>query len=437
MKKTIKLLMLSAICALLLTGCRKKDDAEPKTDGAFTPSMNTEATASIEVRGSWANFEALDAVAADWNRIYPNVSVNYIRVDDYSRQLNVLVAGDDCPEIVMFSPRTYFAKRDKIEAALVDLNTIGMNTDIVCSGILDVGSKDGRLLSFSWALLSSGFVVNKSILSQLNLTVPTTREELEQVCTVLAENGYVPLSGSYRNFYALLMQNDRNLKISKEADQAALYERFHACEAGCGAYFEEEFARLFELMDSGYIDHEVNIRVEDIYEKAIGFFFEGKTPFFAVTTETVSGMKKRETKSEAFMANPFEYEFVSLPIVNETPALSIDGVQGLALVSGAKNEEWAKEFMRFVCTRTELERMASVKGMPSVIGENSEDERFTFLYEIPAENTVVSVRYPVIEMTDRAFNGTMWEIAAGKLKNVQEAEAHFEKKLKSWLEQNP
>lgn len=34
-----------------------------------------------------------------------------------------------------------------------------------------------------------------------------------------------------------------------------------------GAYFEEEFARLFELMDSGYIDHEVNIRVEDIYEK--------------------------------------------------------------------------------------------------------------------------------------------------------------------------
>ena len=181
---------------------------------------------------------------------------------------------------------------------------------------------------------------------------------------MLAENGYVPLSGPYRNFYALLMQNDRNLKISKEADQAALYERFHACEAGCGAYFEEEFARLFELMDSGYIDHEVNIRVEDIYEKAISFFFEGKTPFFAVTTETVSGMKKRETKSEAFMANPFEYEFVSLPIVNETPALSIDGVQGLALVSGAKNEEWAKEFMRFVCTRTELERMADVKGMP-------------------------------------------------------------------------
>ena len=40
-------------------------------------------------------------------------------------------------------------------------------------------------------------------------------------------------------------------------------------------------------------------------------------------------------------------------------------------------------------------------------------------------------------MTDSAFNGTMWEIAAGKLKNVQEAEAHFEKKLKSWLKQNP
>lgn len=76
--------------------------------------------------------------------------------------------------------------------------------------------------------------------------------------------------------------------------------------------------------------------------------------------------------------------------------------------------------------------MAGIKGMPSVIGE-TRDERFTFLYEIPAENTVVAVRYPVIEMTDSAFNGTMWEIAAGKLKNVQEAEAHFEKKLKTGL----
>lgn len=437
MRRFMKLLMLTMLCALLLTGCQKKEETPEVESAAFTPSMDKEASATIEVRGSWSNFEALEAVAADWNQIYPNVAVNYVKVNDYTAQLDMLVSSDERPEIVAFSPRNYFANKANIEAALVDLNTIGLNTDIIRDSIISIGSADGKLLSFSWALVSPGFVINKGILNALNLTVPTTREELDKVCETLKENGYVALSGPYLNFYTLLMENDRVLKLAREEDQAALYEKFHSCEPGCGAYFDEEFSRLFELIEKGYIDHATNMEVIDTYGNAILYFFEGKNPFFAVTTETVSGMKKRESQSEAYAANPFEYEFVSLPVDNGTPALNIDGIQGLALVSGAQNEEWAKEFMRFICTKDELEKMANVKGMPNVLKEGGTDERFAALQNIAAENTVVAAEYPVIEMTDMAFNNTMWEIADGQLKTVEEAEQSFETKLKSWLEQNP
>ncbi len=43
-------------------------------------------------------------------------------------------------------------------------------------------------------------------------------------------------------------------------------------------------------------------------------FFEGDVPFWVCDTEKVSGMKKRESKSEVFSANPFEYEFTFAPM---------------------------------------------------------------------------------------------------------------------------
>lgn len=43
-------------------------------------------------------------------------------------------------------------------------------------------------------------------------------------------------------------------------------------------------------------------------------FFEGNVPFLVCDTEKVSGMKKRESKSAAFSANPFEYEFTFAPM---------------------------------------------------------------------------------------------------------------------------
>ena len=46
------------------------------------------------------------------------------------------------------------------------------------------------------------------------------------------------------------------------------------------------------------------------YDGSIMAFFEGDVPFYVCNAECVSGMKKRESKSETFHAAPFEYEFL-------------------------------------------------------------------------------------------------------------------------------
>ena len=77
-------------------------DAEPEESAAFVPAMDREAQAEIRVRGSWSNFEALEAAVNDWNEIYSNVLVDYAKVDGYTQQLAAVVRVGDRQELVLF-----------------------------------------------------------------------------------------------------------------------------------------------------------------------------------------------------------------------------------------------------------------------------------------------------------------------------------------------
>ena len=128
------------------------------------------------------------------------------------------------------------------------------------------------LCSLPWGVLATGFVVNTTLLDSLGLSIPQTHEQFDSVCETLVENGYTPIQGFYE-----------------------------------------------QIMNS----------IPDNYEGNILHFFEGETPFLCFSTEGFSGMKKRKSKSEAFMAEPFEYEFVSLPISSDEPVLSESFLPGL------------------------------------------------------------------------------------------------------------
>lgn len=96
-KQWMRWAALAMAAALLMTaaGCGQQSSdqpgaagepkgAEPEESAAFVPAMDREAQAEIRVRGSWSNFEALEAAVNDWNEIYSNVLVDYAKVDGYT-----------------------------------------------------------------------------------------------------------------------------------------------------------------------------------------------------------------------------------------------------------------------------------------------------------------------------------------------------------------
>ena len=187
---------------------------------------------------------------------------------------------------------------------------------------------------------------------------------------------------------------------------------------------------MLDMVEKGYISEDVNSTIADIYEESILHFYEGETPFLSFTTEGFSGMKKRESKSEKFTENPFEYEFVSLPVCEEEPVLSRAAVSGLAIVKGSENEKWAEEFLRFLCSDEELDKMALVKGVPTVTKDGSSDTRFAEINKIAPGKKINSDSYPTIKLLEASFSDTLWKIACGNITDVESAEKNFEEVLK-------
>ena len=79
MKKRMSKIALTAGCMAMvlasLSGCsQQKVDENAK---AFTPSLDTEKSVSLEISGFMGNFEALDQVVNSFNEYYPNVTISY------------------------------------------------------------------------------------------------------------------------------------------------------------------------------------------------------------------------------------------------------------------------------------------------------------------------------------------------------------------------
>ncbi len=130
------------------------------------------------------------------------------------------------------------------------------------------------------------------------------------------------------------------------------------------------------MIENGYTDAAVNDTYpEDNYDGAILKFFEGDVPFWICSTESVSGMKKRESKSETFTKNPFDYQFVYIPLGDEGGYEYMESWSGFSVNKDSDNKDYAVEFMRFLATEEQLNTIASVKGMPSV-AKNSNDEKY-------------------------------------------------------------
>lgn len=353
----------AAVMAFSMTACSDTGAKQEEASGEFTPKLDTEKAVMLDIAGFFGNFEALDQVENDFNEYYPNVVFSYEQIG--ATNIDEYIANNSYTDIFMTSDDNvrFPGLSDKyVGNRCADLAAAGVDTSAFSDEMLRTCYVDGKLLRVPMAQHIYGMAVNVTLLKKEGLSVPQNYSEFTAVLKTLKDKGYTPIQGPVNRVYSELIMNMADSIIGNDKElQDALYSGDESAVQKMRPVFE----RLQDIVDNGWTDLAVNQTYpDDNYDHAILSFFEGDVPFWICDTEKVSGMKKRESKSEAFSSSPFEYRFMFIPLGDNGFYEYREPWFGFSVNKDSEDFDYAAEFVRFLATETEINKMAEIKGVP-------------------------------------------------------------------------
>ncbi len=372
------------ILCMAACGAEKK---EAKKETGFQPSLDSSDKSQITVVGGYDNFEALETEFKRFNEYYPNVELKFTKVDDYNNMIGTVLNGNDAPDI--YVNYSWMYGRDQYKASIdhaEDLSDPALKLDLDCirSNII-LNTKDGTLPMVPVFSNTYGMLVNKDLFEKEGLSVPTTYQELTAVCKSFREKGYQsPMMGftnaETTSLFTLTIYPFFCGTVAKDEEAV---KKLNALDPSAGEYMRPSLEKMAQFLSEGCVNPDACAKIENNYDAVILRFFEGDVPMMTCSGDTVSGTKKRESRSEAFIANPFDYTFVPVPMSDDGAYfLDMPNLQ-FSVNKDSRNLDMANEFMRFLITSRELNEMAQNKGLMSPTKDLSFNSMYAAFGVIP------------------------------------------------------
>ena len=418
--------ILAVLLAVVPMICVSRVQAE--SDAAFQPRLDTDTSCEITVIGSYSNFEALEAEFDSFNEFYPDVELSYWKPDDYNNLLGTVLESNNAPNIFFSNP--WMIGNEKYQTVLdhmEDLSDPQLGLDLECirPSLLSTDA-DGKLLMVPVFARNYGMLVNHDLFEKEGLQVPTTWEELLSVCAAFREKGYdSPMMGYSADASGCLM----NILVYPEVvaalagDPEAL-QAANGLDPSAGECMRRGLEAMMQLIGNGYINLEKCNEISDNYTQVILRFFEGDVPMMICTGDTVSGTGKRESQSEAFSKAPFTYYFMPVPL-SEDGGYFVDSPSvEFSVNKTCDNLDMTNEFMRFLITRKELNKMASVKRLVTPTTDLSFDAVYKPFGQVPTERVLSPEAIGITDPLAAQVRNAAYQVGTGSI-TIDEAISQY------------
>ena len=414
-------IVLAAVLVLSVAGCGESKE----TAKEFSPKNPSDTAYKLTVVGTYSNFESLESAFERFYAHYPNGEIEYTYLDDYRNTIGQALAGQEPPDIYVVQPWMYkdeqFAPLFEGAEVLSDPK-LKINLDCIRPGV-KWEMDDGKILTLPVFATSYGMLVNMDIFEKENLQVPKNFGELKETCKKLKAAGYdSPVMGAnttttpgigYAFAYPMFAKTVK--------DDRSIEEDLNNLVPSAGEVMREALTRLKELVDSDCIDvDKCTTEIEDDYNAVIMRFFEGDVPMMLCSGDVVSGTKKRESKSEAFSASPFKYDFYVAPS-GDDGGYYMDSMSLLFCVNkNSANLDMTNEFVRFLTSEEELGLMAQEKKLITPTKDYSIDEVYSSLAGFPADRTISNSDTEILDTAVKEFRAAAYAVVNGEM-TVDEA----------------
>ncbi|MBW7457284.1 ABC transporter substrate-binding protein [Paenibacillus sepulcri] len=282
------------------------------------------------------NGEYLDALIQRFNASHDDIEVVGTFQGGYDETVTKLqqaVSADTAPDVSMLE-RAYvelFADSDVLEDLTPYLDKSNMSADDFTPGLMGHSVFNDKLVSLPFNRSTPILHVNKTLLDELGLPIPTTWEEMKKTANALV----VKENGEYKR-YGLTMPYDTWYPI-------ALISQAE------GQFFNDDNTSL------GFMDNGVGVKVfqylkdlqntgalyyppaQDSGNIVNQMFLEGKVGMMFQSTGTIGSLKET-----------VDFDYVTAFLPQDQKYASPTGGANVSMLSGSKHKDAAWEFIRYL-----------------------------------------------------------------------------------------
>lgn len=361
-------LLLTVFMMFSLSACKQEEKINFTPNPKFDPNIEAE----LKVRGHYENFEALEAEIVRFNKFYPNVDIIYEYDKDHKKNLPNTLAGDTPPDIFFTYSSLDFSLYDEYTEDLSD-ESLGIDLSCIKDAYI-YRDGNGKIPYVPIFTATYGMMINEDLFKQNKVKIPETYSELLAACDAFEakENIYPMLAHSSMIVYPIFFPHFCASILGDEQKVSDLNNNV----AGAGENMRASLEMLDDFISRDYIDFDECANIKDDYNATILRFFEGDVAMMLAKGNTVSGTEKRESQSAAYTAKPFKYSFIPVPTTEQGGYMYSTVELCFSVNKYSENLDMANEFMRFLVSTSELNRMNDKKRMTSPCKEMSLDGMF-------------------------------------------------------------
>jgi len=348
--KGVLLLTLTLVLGLL-AGCGGSSGGGNAGSGAKgdPASANSAGTADAAASGGkttvqfWhslggKNGEYMDALIQRFNESHNDIEVVGTYQGGYDETVTKLqqaVASDTAPDVTMLE-RAYvqmFADSEVLEDLAPYLEGSGISADDFTAGLMGHSYFNDQLVSLPLNRSTPILHVNKTLLDEQGLKVPTTWEELKNVA-----NALVVKEGNEYKRYGLTMPYDTWYPIAMISQSGGRFFNEESTSVGFvdNGVGQEVFGYLKELQGTGALYYPP---AQDSGNIVNSMFVEGKV-----------GMMFQSTGSIGGLSSSVDFDYVTAFLPKNDQFANPTGGANVAMLAGSKNKEAAWEFIRWMET---------------------------------------------------------------------------------------